>query len=228
MKVSELAERSGLTVQTIKFYIREGLLPRGTATAATQAEYGAEHLDRLRLIRALREVAELPVAAIRPVVDALDDPDRGLHERLGAAQYALGPPSRPQGSRPPGDEAEWREAKAQVDGLLAELGWQVSELAPARDQLVQAVTALRGLGLPPTAGRLRPYVEAAADLGRREVEGLDTEAPARMLQRQVAETVLYERILVALKRLAQEDASARRFGIKDHEMSRDSGSVPPI
>ena len=37
----------------MKFYLREGLLPAGTATSATQATYDAGHLRRLRLVRAL-------------------------------------------------------------------------------------------------------------------------------------------------------------------------------
>ena len=53
MKISELSERSGVPVATVKFYIREGMLPRGEALSTTRAEYGEEHLTRLRLISAL-------------------------------------------------------------------------------------------------------------------------------------------------------------------------------
>ena len=37
MRISELARRSGLPVATVKYYLREGLLPAGEPTAATQA-----------------------------------------------------------------------------------------------------------------------------------------------------------------------------------------------
>ena len=53
MKMSQLCETSGVSVPSIKFYLREGLLPAGERTSATQAEYGPEHVERLRLIRAL-------------------------------------------------------------------------------------------------------------------------------------------------------------------------------
>jgi DNA-binding transcriptional MerR regulator len=64
MKISELSRRSGIPLPTIKFYIREGLLPAGERTAMTQAIYGEEHLERLSLIRALKDDAGLSLATI--------------------------------------------------------------------------------------------------------------------------------------------------------------------
>ncbi|WP_262403684.1 MerR family transcriptional regulator [Actinomadura sp. CNU-125] len=75
-------------MQTIKFYIRQGLLPAGSAVSATRSEYGPAHLERLRLISALREVGDLPVAAIRDIVAAVDGGD-GPHDLVGAALLAL-------------------------------------------------------------------------------------------------------------------------------------------
>ena len=57
MWMAELATRSGLSVPTIKYYLREGLLPAGVATGATRAVYDETHVHRLRLIRALTDVA---------------------------------------------------------------------------------------------------------------------------------------------------------------------------
>src|SRR4051812_30162133 len=119
MKVSELSDRSGLPVQTIKYYIREGLLPKGAATAATRAEYDDEHLERLRLIRALREVGDLPIASVKRIVSAVDDEDVGLHDLLGTAAYALSPVAEPQP-----EDAGWRAAREAVDAIIAELGWR--------------------------------------------------------------------------------------------------------
>ena len=42
--MGELSRRSGVPIPTIKFYLREGLLPPGVATAANQADYDEEHL----------------------------------------------------------------------------------------------------------------------------------------------------------------------------------------
>ncbi|REE99015.1 MerR family transcriptional regulator [Thermomonospora umbrina] len=208
MRISELGERSGLPVQTIKFYIREGLLPRGVTAGATRAEYGDTHLERLRLIRALREVGDLPVAAIRRILEALDDREVGLHDLFGTTQYAIGPHVDP-----PDDDPDRRAARADVDALIAELGWRVSEGAPARDLLAQTFAALRGLGFPVSLSDLRPYVDAAVALGSHETRRLPEGTPREQaLRGMVVTTVLYERVMMALHRLAQEDASARRFG----------------
>jgi DNA-binding transcriptional MerR regulator len=208
MKVSELSDRSGLPVQTIKYYIREGLLPKGAATAATRAEYSDTHVDRLRLIRALREVGDLPIASVKRIVAAVDDEEVGLHDLLGTAAYALSPPSEPR----PEDPA-WRAAREDVDAIVAELGWRVTADAPTRDLLAQAFIALRRLGVPIVWTELRPYIEAATIIAEHEIGAIPVEGErGRAVQTAVATNVLYEKVLLALRRMAQEDVSARRFG----------------
>ena len=49
MRISGLAERTGVPVATLKYYLREGLLHAGTATARTQAVYDTTHVERVRL-----------------------------------------------------------------------------------------------------------------------------------------------------------------------------------
>lgn len=48
MSISELADRSGLTIPTIKFYIRQGLLAPGTKMNRTRSWYGLDHRVRPR------------------------------------------------------------------------------------------------------------------------------------------------------------------------------------
>ncbi|MFV2177242.1 MerR family transcriptional regulator [Actinomadura sp. LOL_016] len=205
MQISELSDRSGLTVQTIKFYIRQGLLARGSAVSATRAEYGPAHLERLRLIGALREVGDLPVAAIREIVAAVDG-DGGPHALVGAAQRAVAPDVAA-----PADP-DWRAAREDVDALVRELGWRVAADAPARDLLAATFVSLRRLGYPVTLADLRPYVRAAADVAEHEIARVDETAPrARTVRSLLVSAVVYEQALTALHRLAQENASARRF-----------------
>ena len=40
MRISELSAQTGVPVPTIKYYLREGLLPEGERSAPTQAAYG--------------------------------------------------------------------------------------------------------------------------------------------------------------------------------------------
>lgn len=69
MRMAELSRRSGVPVSSIKLYLREGLLPHGVRTAANQARYDDEHLQRLAMVRSLIEVGGLRVARVRAVLD---------------------------------------------------------------------------------------------------------------------------------------------------------------
>src|SRR5687767_1024974 len=91
MRISELSTVTGVPVATVKYYLREGLVPPGRVTAATRAEYDESHVGRLRLARALVQVGGLPVAAARDVLASLDAAGGSLHEVLGAAHSALPP-----------------------------------------------------------------------------------------------------------------------------------------
>jgi len=64
--VHELAERAGVSVRTIRYYITEGLLPAPT-TRGRYAYYSEEYLDLIELIRRLKD-AYLPLREIRSLV----------------------------------------------------------------------------------------------------------------------------------------------------------------
>lgn len=63
LSIQELADETGVSVRTIRYYIAEGLLPSAGARGRS-ATYGDEHLLRLRLIRRLVEQRR-PLAEIR-------------------------------------------------------------------------------------------------------------------------------------------------------------------
>ncbi len=88
MRISDLGRRSGLSIPTIKFYIREGLLPPGTRTARNQARYGEAHVERLRVIRILRRDAGLGVRDIGRMLASI--PDAGTDADAGPAEPADG------------------------------------------------------------------------------------------------------------------------------------------
>ena len=89
MHINELSERSGVTPATIKYYVREGLLPGGDRSGYNQVAYDESHLHRIRLVCALLGLGGLPVAKAKEVIAAVDDPDRSTHSTLGEAQRAV-------------------------------------------------------------------------------------------------------------------------------------------
>jgi DNA-binding transcriptional MerR regulator len=208
IRLSELSARSGVTVATIKYYLREGLLPAGEATAPNRAEYTEEHVRRLALVRALREVGALSVEGIRGVVQAIEDPERSLHEVLGVAHRAIAP------TGPAADPS----ALAEIDALLRQLDWEVSPDAPGRHQLARALVSLRELGRDVDATAFLPYARAAEAVAVDEVASLSSDAPTEQLVEQlVVGTVVYGAGLAALRRLAQEHHSAARHGRRSDE-----------
>jgi DNA-binding transcriptional MerR regulator len=76
LKMSELADRSGVSAGTIKHYLREGLLGDGEEvkkTSRNMAYYPEDFVDRLRLIKRLQEERFMPLRVIKEVIA---DPDR--------------------------------------------------------------------------------------------------------------------------------------------------------
>lgn len=206
MRMSELSAASGVSVATIKYYLREGLLAPGASVRAKQADYSDGHLHRLRLIRALADLGDVPVADIRRVLAAIDDPTLSTHDVLGAAHRAV--------ARQP-DAVPWREldgARASVDGFLERLGWRVSKEAPGRHELARALATLRRLGWEVDAGAFERYANVADDLASWELKRTpEHEDRQRTVEAIVVGTVVFEAVLNALRRLAQEHHSAIRF-----------------
>ncbi|GAA3168730.1 MerR family transcriptional regulator [Nonomuraea roseoviolacea] len=205
MRISELSTRSGVAIATIKYYLREGLLHQGEQVAATRAEYDESHLRRLRLIRALLEVGRLPVAAIKQVVEAVEDETLPIHEVLGTAHYALGPTVEPE----PGEA--WDAALAEVDRIVAGQGWTITPHAPTRAELAQTLLTLRRLGMSVDLTR---YAESARRIARDDMDKIPLDAPRESaVEAMVLGTVLYGRALDTLRRMAHESESAHRLDL---------------
>ena len=69
MRLRHLAQASGVPTATIKFYLRERLLPPGRSVNATLAEYDEGHRRRLEVITTLRRL-DIPIDRIRVLTDA--------------------------------------------------------------------------------------------------------------------------------------------------------------
>ncbi len=65
MRISTLSTLSGVSPSTIRYYTKEGLLPPPIKLGKTVAFYTQEHLDRLKLIKALQAKEKLPLYFIK-------------------------------------------------------------------------------------------------------------------------------------------------------------------
>ncbi|WP_329403771.1 MerR family transcriptional regulator [Streptomyces virginiae] len=217
MKISELSRRTGVPVASIKYFLRQGLLPVGRATAATLAEYGEEHAQRLRLIKALTTLGGLSIAATREVLGAVDQA-HSSESALGAVSYALPVPVAAQGAAGREAEAEAEAetaadatAGAEVAELLADLDWQAPSTSPHVQGLTVALEELRRLDAQYAPGELAAYAELAESVARLDLEraaGLDD--PVALAERAVIVFAICAPVFELLRRLAQEDQVRRR------------------
>ena len=107
MRMRELEERSGVGRETVRYYIREGLLPEPARASRNSASYSDAHVTRLRAIKRLQEERFLPLAVIRTLLDS-DAAERLLaFPELGGVLRA---------------RLDHDAPRVGVDALIAELG----------------------------------------------------------------------------------------------------------
>ncbi|MEV4943657.1 MerR family transcriptional regulator [Streptomyces zaomyceticus] len=193
MRIAELSRATGVSTATIKYYIRERLLPSGLLTSSNQAHYTEDHVHRLRLIRALMDLGGLTISRIRSIVAALDDPDRTLTpEAMTAAGSYAGPLA-----------ADPRTVES-VRSLTEHRGWNVLVDSPEFAMVVELLDILYELGQERFADRLDDYAAAAEKVAAVDEEVLrscdDAQSHAESL---VVGTVLGDSLLSALRHMAR-------------------------
>lgn len=212
MRLAELSERSGVPVGTIKYYLREGLLPQGERISATQAAYGEAHLRRLGLIRAMIQIGRIPVATVREVLGHVDDESLGTTFRLGAALWAL-----PHPPDAPADDPLTAEVTEAVDRFLGDMGWhharEIGVLSPTYRTLVSTIVTMTRLGFSRGPDALMRYAHLMEEVAQLDLDQVDAYDDSEKAELAVASTVLYDPLLLALRHLAQEEHSTRRYGL---------------
>ena len=185
---------------TIKYYLRSGLLHPGAAQSSTWAAYDRSHLHRLRLVRALTDVAGLSLDEVRGVVEAVEASESD-HQARGAVQWPLAnPPTR----EPSAASVE------RVDQLVVRNHWMLNVQSPHRRALAAALDTLDELGLAATDEVLDAYARALEPIARIEVARVAAETePIVAAERVVIGTLLYEPVMLTLRRMAHEAVSAR-------------------
>jgi DNA-binding transcriptional MerR regulator len=158
-RIDDLAQRAGITVDTIRYYQREGLLPPAERCGRTN-RYSPEHLDRLERIQDL-QARRFSLAAIKALLaehrQALVE---GIFTDAGGRTYTLD-----ELVERAGIDADLAEALRSA-GLLrdpTEFGrdaYDVDDL-----ELLRTMAELHKLGLPD---------RALVEIGRIYAEGIET------------------------------------------------------
>ncbi len=73
IKIGELAKTTETTVETIRFYEKEGLLPAAARSQGNYRLYGDEHVERLRFIRHCRTL-DMALDEVRTLLEYRDRP----------------------------------------------------------------------------------------------------------------------------------------------------------
>ena len=211
MRIAELSRDSGVPVPTIKYYVREGLLEPGELTSRNQAQYTDSHLHRLRLIRALVEVGGLSIAAVHRLLDAAESAAASPHDALGKAQYATTPRYDYEAS-----DAARQAAAQQADEFIRERGWLIRPGSPALDLMIGVLAALRDLGQHDLLSLADAYAAPAEQIAAADLAVvLARPTLDRKLEGVIVGTILGDTLLAALRRLAEENASARNAVVQD-------------
>lgn len=181
LKMSELAQRSGVSSGTIRHYLREGLLGDDSQirrTSRNMAYYPPHYVQRIELIKRLQEERFMPLRVIRDLLR--EDPERvealiELEDRIVERALATAESKRISGA----EVRERYELPANVLKRLVELG----VLTPTKagyDQddvnIIEAISRFRAGGYEEKLGftvydTLR-YREALEPLVRQEVRAL--------------------------------------------------------
>jgi DNA-binding transcriptional MerR regulator len=168
-RIDDLAQRSGVSVDTIRFYQREGLLAPPVRSGRT-AVYGPTHLHRLEQIRELQS-RHLSLAAIRGL---LESERIGLAESLFAA--GEGDYTRAQLASAAGVDRDLVDELERAGVLRSPADYGRESYDDADARLVSAIARMLELGLPrPLVVRLGELYSASFAKMQEEVLSLFTE-----------------------------------------------------
>src|SRR3546814_5743500 len=73
MKIGEIAKRTGLKIETVRFHEAEGLVPAPIRSGGNYRLYDRSHLDRLSFIKRSRDLG-FTLDPVRALLRLSDDP----------------------------------------------------------------------------------------------------------------------------------------------------------
>jgi len=73
LKIGEIARRSGVQPSTIRYYVRQGLLPEPNKVNKSMAYYDESCVEKIQAIRHLQETRFFPLSIIRNILRRMDE-----------------------------------------------------------------------------------------------------------------------------------------------------------
>ena len=214
MKISEISAQAGVTSTTLKYYIREGLVPEGERVGTNKTVYTDAHVQRTRLARALIETGGMSVAAARQVLAALDSHTHSLAYVFEAAQHAM----RSGSSSTPASQ----QSRDLASDVIASQSWAVTEDNPGYAMVAGALDGFGTIGYTPSSEYLAGYADAAAAVARADLAALrDRDDPTRIAELMVVGTVMGDTLFAGLRRLAQQHETTLVFPVAEDAQEGD-------
>lgn len=183
LKMKDLERRTGVGRETIRYYIREGLLPEPERAGRTVAWYDESFVERLRLIKDLQEKRYLPLAVIKTIVAGDTPPTPAEVDALLALDGRLSP--RPPDAPPAAPERlaalaartglGAKEVQALAATGLVRIDTRGGDqwLEPDAVRMVELWARVRAAGFEDALGfgpeRMRLYVDVVRMLAREEL-----------------------------------------------------------
>ena len=204
MRISELSKLSGIPIATLKFYLREGLLPPGIPVGRNQAEYSDRHLRRILFIRAMTNVGRLDLSSVRQLLQVIEADQRSLTEVYDVVDRTVWP----MDPEPP-DTPLTKQADADATELMGRLGWAIDPRSPGYSRFVTVLVTLRKLGCDCGIDYFTTYAEAALSLMAQELDLLPEEGRSPDRAAAVARTILLGIAMTSMSSMAQAQLLAQ-------------------
>jgi DNA-binding transcriptional MerR regulator len=140
-RIGDAAEATGLTPRAIRYYQELGLLEPAAHVSGANRRYDAEDIERLKLIKRLREVVGLSLAEVRTYLEAESE-----RRAISREFHATTDPTRQRQLLDAGEpvlrrRVELLERKlASVEALLDEDRQRLNRVRQLREELIPGGT----------------------------------------------------------------------------------------
>lgn len=129
MKISELVQATGVSKETIHYYIREGVLRKPRATGKNSADYHEGYVEQIRIVKQLQDNYFLPLSVIKKIIRQHKKQSRSEQSAFDCLSLYLRPldrllssevTGRPAFMTATGLSAKWLERMEQWQVITAE------------------------------------------------------------------------------------------------------------